>query len=189
MKWNTILVAGALVGTFALGAMFSPIVQSDASVDERVGAPAMMRTATDENASQAWSNHHGSGHMMGDNGGMGMGHHFSGSMSTMIAEALNLSEEEIQIARSEGKSIADLAEEKDISLDELKAKVLEARKADLQQLVKDGDITQEQMDRMVVHMESMAAFALENNEFGHGHMNGRDGMGSGHHMNRGNMPF
>lgn len=170
MNWKKIVLAGAFVGTFALGAMFSPIGQSEAKEGNNDWSSSMMRTAADEGC-------HGWGGMME------RGHHFSNSMSTVIAETLNMSVEELQTARSEGKSVADIAKEKNVSIDELKSKVLEARKAELQQLVKDGSITQEQMDNMLAHMESMIASALEND------MNGRGGMGNGHHMNRGNIGF
>ncbi|WP_428909594.1 DUF2680 domain-containing protein [Niallia sp. Krafla_26] len=189
MKWKLVVLGGALVGTFTLGAMFSPIGQPEAGINE--GTPAMIQTVTNGNTSQQLNDSDicpVSGQEMGS--GAGMGYHFAGSLSTVIAEAFNISVEELQTARSEGKSVADLAKEKNVSLDELKTKVLEARKSELQQLVSDGSITQEQMDDMLVNMESRIASALENNGFGfnHGHMNGRGGMGNGH-MNRGNMSF
>ncbi len=160
--------------------MFSPIGQPEAD------SFPMMQSGN--NGSQTYSDTcHGSGGMMGRGGGMG--HHFAGSMPNIIAEALNISLEELQTAHDEGKSVADLAEEKNVSIDELRIKVLETRKAELQQLVQDGDITQEQMDAMLVHMESMIDSAFQKDGTGFGHMNGRGGMGNGHHMNRGHMSF
>ena len=117
--------------------------------------------------------------------GTGMGHYFTSTMPTTIAEALGMTVEELQAARIEGKSVADLAEEKNISIDSLKNKLIQERTAQLQQLVSDGVLTQAQMDAMTANMSNMIDAAIQSNNIGH--MNGRGGMGMMGHGGRGHM--
>ena len=107
-----------------------------------------------------------------------MGKYFSGTMPQVIADALGITVDELQAARNEGKSVAAIAEEKGINIGELTNKMVEARKADLEKLVKDGKITQEQMDAMLENMTAMMKAAIERDTVGG--MNDRgDGMGLG----------
>ena len=117
--------------------------------------------------------------------GAGMGHYLSGTMTTIIAETLGITVEELQAARIEGKSVANLAEEKNISVDDLKNKLIQARTAELEQLVSDGVLTQAQMDAMIANLAPMIEAAIKNNNLGH--MNGRGGMGMMGHGGSGHM--
>ena len=51
--------------------------------------------------------------------GAGMGQLFAGTMPNIIAETLGMTVDELQVARAGGKSVADLAKEKGIKLDDL----------------------------------------------------------------------
>lgn len=109
---------------------------------------------------------------------MGMGKLFAGSMPKVIAGALGMTEDELQAERAGGKSVADLAKEKGVSVDKIKDEMIKERKAQLAQLVKDGKITQEQMDAMLKNMETMMDQAIQRDTVGP--MNGRGGkMGMG----------
>lgn len=61
-------------------------------------------------------------------------------------DILGLDDGELRQAYADGKSLADLAEEKGVSVDELTSQLLDAAEAKLTEKVTDGDITQEQAD-------------------------------------------
>ena len=192
MKWKTLLIGGAFIGTFTLGAMFSPNGESEATTRGSQNLP-IIKTATETDSYQAPTNT-STCPMTGQpmDRSAGMGHYFAGTMPTTIAEALGITVDELQAARIEGKSVADLAEEKNISVDDLKHKLIQERTAELEQLVSDGVLTQAQMDAMIANLAPMIDTTIENNNFGH--MNGHRGMGmmglgGRGHMNGGNQNF
>jgi hypothetical protein len=190
MKWKTLLIGGAFIGTFTLGALFSPNGESEATTRGSQNLP-ITATATETDSVQERTNPPTcpiTGQPM--ERGAGMGHYFSGTMTTIIAETLGITVEELQAARIEGKSLAQLAEEKNISVDNLKNKLIQARTAELEQLVSDGVLTQAQMDAMIANLVPMINATIKNNNLGH--MNGRGGMsmmglGGRGHMNGGNQ--
>lgn len=69
----------------------------------------------------------------------------------LMAEALGITVEELQVTRQEGKSIRDLMDELEVSAEDFQAAMQEAHEAALQQAVKDGVITQEQADDLLSH--------------------------------------
>ena len=101
----------------------------------------------------------GRGGMMWDGdepGGYGwgmMGGAYQDEMHAAIADALGMTEEELEQAMwEEGKTPWQLADEKGISQDELWAAMQDAHASVLAEMVADGVITQEQADWMQQHM-------------------------------------
>ena len=72
------------------------------------------------------------------------------------ADALGMSTDEIKDAWAQGKSMRDIAEEKGIEHEDLKAKMLEVKKAKMQErlqvLVDQGTISQDQMGQRLETM-------------------------------------
>jgi len=90
-------------------------------------------------------------HMDGD-------HHCDGDclidrekIKVAIAEALGISVEELQAARSEGKTLSDLAEEQGVDLDVIRNKKKKALEEAVQQAVEGGLVTQEQAEDLLSH--------------------------------------
>ena len=100
-----------------------------------------------------------------------------GSAAERVTDLLGLSSEEIQEERQAGKSLADIAADKDVSQDELVKAMLESRRAAMEQAVADGRITQEQSDSILDRMEQMVRERVSSDELGGGF--GRGGAGGG----------
>ena len=77
-----------------------------------------------------------------------------GGAETAIAEKLGLTTDQLHEQLRAGKSLTDLATEKGVSADDLKAVATAAHKAHLDQAVADGKLTQAQADAMLERMES-----------------------------------
>ena len=69
------------------------------------------------------------------------------NVDAAIADALGLTVDELQEAREDGKTLAELAETAGVSLDEVLDAMRAARADAIQQAVEDGQLTQEQADR------------------------------------------
>ena len=185
MRWRFLLGGAAFVGAFSLGAMLTPITESTATTinKEAVYPLTPSQTAVQKNVDQERLNSYCP--ISGETRGVaGMGKQFAGSMSEQIAKALGMTMDELRSARVEGKSVADLAKEKGVNEDNLVADLLQARKSELEQLVKNGKITQERMDAMLDQMESNIEVAIQRNTVGP--MNGqggKKGMGQGRGWN------
>lgn len=179
MRWKNLLLVTAIAGVFGLGAMITPI--GEPSVTSNAAEPDVAKVSvenvySDEYICPMYDV------AQGRDAGMGMGHYFAGAMFEVLSEKLGMSVDEIHSARYEGKSIAQLAEEKNVSVEELKAALLESRKTELEQLVTDEVITQERMDIMLEHMDVMIETVIQRENVGpiHGqrgrmqnHMGGR----------------
>jgi hypothetical protein len=116
------------------------------------------------------------GGMMGGRGMMGSGT-YTGTMPmhgammgangmheqvwTAIAAELDMTYAELNTATQNGQTVAQLAQAKGISLDELKAAALAALKASFADLVEQGVVTQEQADWMLDHMDDMPMLNFE----------------------------
>jgi hypothetical protein len=168
MKRNYLLAAGAFVGFFSLGAMFAPIGNSSANGINSMDSKNMsvIQMVNEEGAPQQGQEEFTcpkTGGEMGNKVGMrnmaGMG--MAGSMKEVISEALGITVDEYQEARQEGLSIADLAEQKGVKAEELGQLMIESRKIQLEQLVKEGKLTKEQMDIMLEKNKSMMERAIE----------------------------
>ena len=113
----------------------------------------------------------GFGGMMGGQrgeGGYGPMHEY---MEKAMAEALDMTEEELEEQLAAGKTMWQVAEEKGLTWEEFTKVMTEARTAALKQMVEDGVITQEQAEWMSSHMQGM---------WGRGGRGGCPGMGGGY---------
>ena len=108
------------------------------------------------------------GAMMGANG-------LHEQMWTVVAQKLGLTYAELNKTLQNGQTVAQLAQAKGVSLDELKATALAAMKTSFADLVKQGVMTQAQADWMLDRMDDMPMFNFEKG-FGRGMMNGRGMM-------------
>jgi len=69
-----------------------------------------------------------------------------------IAEAFDMTTEELREAMGEGQSLVDIADELGVDLDELDEEWAAAQIADIEQAVADGKMTQEQADALIERM-------------------------------------
>jgi hypothetical protein len=69
-----------------------------------------------------------------------------------VASILGITPEQLRTEFQAGKSLAQIAQEKGISRDTLKQKLLDARKAQLDAAVQAGKLTAEQRDQIMARM-------------------------------------
>lgn len=77
-----------------------------------------------------------------------------------LAEALGLTTDELNAQISSGKTLAQIAEEREVSQEELSVTLETAVQAGLEKAVTDGVLTQEQADAMLAHMSGNYAWML-----------------------------
>jgi hypothetical protein len=114
-------------------------------------------------------------------------HGFHGEGATCsetVSELLGLTPEELCDLRQEGKSLADIAAEHDITVEALVEAIMAEKIAAVQALVADGTITQEQADLMIERMTERTELAVNRTttgptEWRMGSGYGRSGMGAG----------
>jgi hypothetical protein len=101
--------------------------------------------------------------------------------SGTVADLLGLTEEELQAARLEGKSLVDIAKDQGVSEDDLIEGMLSAKVDTLAQLVDEGKLTQAQADLMIENMRSRVQTMVERTDVGPaaGQDGARSGMGRG----------
>ncbi|MEJ2749071.1 MAG: hypothetical protein P8183_14370 [Anaerolineae bacterium] len=156
MKHTKIIAIGLIaVLILALSATFILAQDSDDSTPPAYGPGSM------------WGSNNGGygrGGMMGGYGGMmgGRGHFGGGymmedgfSMLDIIAQELGLTVEEVQAELASGITIAQLAQNHNVAVEDLIAAVSAAHQDYLNQAVADGWMTQEQADWMQEHMADM----------------------------------
>ncbi len=106
-----------------------------------------------------------------------------------VATLLGMTADEIRAERQAGRSLAQIAAAKGISEETLVETILDARKADLAQLVADGKLTQAQMDLMVERMGTQITSMVERTDvgpaFGRGQARPGGMMGGGFRGGRG----
>ncbi len=92
-----------------------------------------------------------------------------GMMSEVIADLLGMSREEVQTERESGKSISEIAQEKDVAEQELSNSMLEAKTERFQEAVENGYLTQEQADERMERMQEKIERKMEKTggRFGH----------------------
>ncbi|MEO6196583.1 MAG: hypothetical protein ABIP58_00575 [Dehalococcoidia bacterium] len=114
---------------------------ADGRIDEERAAELRDRV---ENGEPLFLHHGGPG---GHNGPGGLrGIHW---IAESAKDILGLEDGELRQAYADGKSLADLAEEKGVSVEDLKSQLLDTAEAKLAEKVTNGDITQEQADNIL----------------------------------------
>ena len=121
---------------------------------------AQMRTQVTERLNDQWSPQ-GRGFGFGGNGpcgqaGMGMLGGRGGGLGNLVtvaAEELGLTRAELAAELQAGKSIADVAAEKNVSVDTIVDAVLAPRTEQLNELVAAGQLTQEQVDNRLADLQ------------------------------------
>ncbi len=123
--------------------------------------------------------------------GMGRGGKMGGPGSpAVIAQALGVTEDELRTAFQDGKSVADVATEKGVSLDTVVKAVIADETTRLAQAVTDGKLTQEQADQRLADLSANLPDRLSqvppargegmgNGMGGHGRHGGRGGFDQG----------
>lgn len=117
---------------------------------------------------------------MGAGRGMGGGLGWDGMSPWMglpaeVEELLGLTDAEIHAERLAGKSLVQIAESKGVSEETLVNTILDAKKAELDELVADGKLTQAQADTMYRNMQQTVPVTV--NRTGIGPMMGTPGQG------------
>lgn len=102
-----------------------------------------------------------------------------------VAALLGMTAEDIQAERQAGKSLAQIAASKGVTVDQLVETILAAKQAALQQAVADGRLTQAQADLMIQNMQTMVKTMVERTTTGP--LMGGHGMG-GYRMPRHELP-
>jgi len=121
---------------------------------------------------------HGPGMM----GFWGVNTEWQTKMHEAVAKALGLTLDQLNAELRAGKTIAQIAQAKNIGLSKLHDDVEAAHKALLQQAVKDGKLTQQQADWMIQRMDAMDKYM---DQYGgacpmwSGNFGGRPGMMGG----------
>lgn len=101
----------------------------------------------------------------------------AGVVSDAVTKLLGMTREEIRAERVAGKTLSQIAQEKGVSDQQVTDAMLAARKAAIDQAVKDGKITQAQADWLLARAKAMAPFMLSNPFAPRA---GRHGMRGGH---------
>lgn len=129
----------------------------------------------------------GRGMGMGPGGGM-MGGRWGGpenSLLTIAAEKLGMTTSELLTELQAGKTIADVAAEKNVAVDTIVEAVIAERTAQLDELVANGQLTQEEADAMLALMKANITRRINEDwsagGFGRGMMGGGFGPGFGGH--------
>jgi hypothetical protein len=100
--------------------------------------------------------------------GMGRVHPFG-----LISEVLGLTPEEIRAQLEEGKTMDDIIADQGFTEEELKDAMLAAVTEKLQEKVAEGDITQEQADRILERMQEASENGMPlRPRIGHPHFDG-----------------
>jgi len=109
-------------------------------------------------------------------GGPGSGHH-----AEILTDVLGLTVEELQAAYEAGQTMDEIVDAQGLTMEEFQAAVQAARIAQINQAVADGELTQEQADRMIERIENS-----EGREGRPGRQGGRRGgpRGEGHGQRR-----
>jgi uncharacterized protein YidB (DUF937 family) len=81
------------------------------------------------------------------------------------ADYLGLTEAELREKLNDGQTLAEIAEAEGKSVDGLKQALVDAAKAKLDQLVRDGELTQEQADAMLERLKEHVDELVENGQF------------------------
>ena len=89
-------------------------------------------------------------------------HRGMGVVMDVIAELLGMTPEEIHAERVEGKTLAEIAANKDVSEQELIDAIVASQKEAIAQALEEGLLTQAQADWLAAKAEAMAPFQITN---------------------------
>jgi hypothetical protein len=119
--------------------------------------------------------------------GRGRGGRRGGMQPEILAEALDMTVEELQEALADGQTVAELAEAQGVALEDLVDALMAPMLERIQQAVDEGRITQEEADERIAQMQEHMLQMLES---GPGQMPGgpRGGMHGGSRGGNGNAP-
>ncbi|MFC1991303.1 hypothetical protein ACFLVC_01005 [Chloroflexota bacterium] len=109
----------------------------------------------------------------------GYGFHGEGAVcSETVSELLGFTPEELCELRQEGKSLAEIAAEQGITVDDLTSAIMVEKTAAVQARVDEGTLTQEQADLMIQRMAEQTELAVNRTTTGsaEGRMGGGYGM-------------
>ena len=166
---GTTLVTGILIGSVLVGSVFA-------------AAPAPQTTPT---PTVPGAGTYGRGGMMGHDGGMmelggGMmgrgGMRGDIGMEDEVLTLLGMTREQVATERQAGKSLVQIAATKGINEQQLVKTILDAKKADLDALVKSGKLTQAQADQMYQNMQQQVPQAVNRTTTGPAWSNGATPM-------------
>jgi len=107
-----------------------------------------------------------------------------GFCSDTVGRLLGMTEEEIRAERGEGKSLVQIAATKGVSEQELIEAIIEERKAQIQERVADGTLTQERADIMFQQMEQNISRAINRTTIGQPEWAGTNGFDNGPRRNQ-----
>jgi polyhydroxyalkanoate synthesis regulator phasin len=93
--------------------------------------------------------------------GHGPGHRFLAHDLADIAEALGVEEDDVRAALEDGRTIAELAEEQGVEVSDVVDAIVSAQRERLDQAVADGDLTQEEADRILAASEERVTAFVE----------------------------
>ena len=103
-----------------------------------------------------------------------------GSMSQVMAQALGISQQDLQNQLASGRTMSDIIQAQGLTLDQFHQKMEDQMKAYLQTLVSQGTITQAQADQRMQFIEQMHDnHSTTGTGFGMGMMNHGGGMMGG----------
>jgi hypothetical protein len=83
-----------------------------------------------------------------------------------VTKLIGLKVEEIQAQRLGGKSLAQIAQEKNVTKDQLVGAILSAKQAIVDQLVKEGKVTQTQAETMLATMKERVSTSVDRTDVG-----------------------
>jgi len=115
----------------------------------------------------------GTGDGRGYGGGMGPGY---ATAQQAIADTLGLTTEQLQQERAAGKTVAELAQEKGLALEQIQNAVRTAREATVEDALAAGKMTQERAQVMLQQMEENQARAGECDGTGNGPRAGQQAL-------------
>ena len=134
------LVVGILIGSVALGTAL-------AATPTPQGTPTPFVPGSG----------YGRGGMMGGGAMMGGGMGLEEEVLTL----LGMTREQVIAERQAGKSLLQIAQAKNVTEQQLVSTILAAKRADLDQLVRDGKLTQAQADQMYQNMQQTVPQAIK----------------------------
>lgn len=151
MRIKKVFFIGALILAMGFGAMISPTV-------------GLAEDNTTTNYQQGL--------------GLGLGQYFAGSMRDTVASTLGITVDELYSLRSSGMSVAQIGEDKGFTTEQLLNTFVAAKTEQVEQLYKDGVITEDQKDYILDNLATRMEDRITSTQMG-----GGKGYGKGNRYN------